>query len=196
MFSLREAEAEADPHELRVGVVADSPPLQPLSILASSPPSYADRAKPPESLPLPELTLSLLIALPSPPITRKSLAPGASPEASTAVTQPGSESSADAAAFDDLPELVIGTTHLLPFIPDSSGGTAAGASAGSSEESVKMTLGKGKTKGDGDGSIVHAEWAGGERRARWEKAEMAKWRIEGIGNPAPPPPPPTQVSAS
>jgi hypothetical protein len=47
-------------------------------------------------------------------------------------------------------------------------------------------LGKGKTKGDG--SIVHAEWASGERRARWEKAEMAKWRIEGVGDsPAPAP---------
>jgi hypothetical protein len=95
----------------------------------------------------------------------------------------------DADAFDDLPELVIGTTHLLPFVPDSSGGgVGTGASAGSSEESVKMTLGKGKTKGDG--SIVHAEWAAGERRARWEKAEMAKWRIEGIGDyPAPAPAP-------
>ncbi|GFZ44189.1 hypothetical protein JCM24511_01910 [Saitozyma sp. JCM 24511] len=178
------------------GSLGGDTPVQaydPLSIVASSPPSYADRAKPPESLPLPELTLSLLIALPSPPITRKSLPPAASAEANTAVTQPGSGSNADADAFDDLPELVIGTTHLLPFIPDSSGGIAAGASAGSSEESVKVTLAKGKTKSDGDGSIVHAEWAGGERRARWEKAEMAKWRIEGIGDPAPPQP--LQVSA-
>jgi hypothetical protein len=122
---------------------------QPLSLLPSTPPTFADRSKSPETLPLPTLTASLLIKLPSQPC-------------------PPSKRRTDGDdVFDHLPELVIGTTRLLPVIT----AELAETSPASSTELRKLSMDKAE--------VVQVEFAGGERRARWKKAEMAKWKIEG-----------------
>jgi hypothetical protein len=147
--------------------------LQPFTLSSTISPQYIDRATPASELPQPRFTFSLLISLPSEP--NKEL-PKVSE--STHITHEND----DEEEWAELPELVIGTTDVLPIIVDE-GENAPRESKSTARMVEKLPAHELHAKDDKEAGteVQHVAYAPGQSRpARWERYDVIRWRIEGM----------------
>jgi hypothetical protein len=121
---------------------------------------------------MPVLTLSILIALPCETTGIDKTNPN----------RPIREEEGE--DWADLPDLLIGTTQVCPMIMTQESAATSNAKPGGNDGVKNKDSNKAAELGalKKDGVIVQElEYQSVEtRRARWEKMEGAKWRIEGL----------------